>query len=202
MNILNPIPITPMYKTKSPKPITTTTTPPPQSIHTEITTETIHLNQIFPIIKEYETMFEYKYIIHQFVHPLKKNIHSIQVKVNNMIPKIKLELCLYAGGCKLPDNVLIKPNRNYELLQFKYIPSQIINHQIQIVATVQNKKILQQDQEQTLPSLIPIEFSMDFNIQYSTFIDENISSVVIPHTDDIRNLTVKNGNAVIMKIHF
>jgi hypothetical protein len=182
-----------------------------KNIHTEIVTSNDRIFHSIAFDKEQQLcLFEYKFILYKFEHPIHKNIRSIQVMLNEKLPpNIQLDISVYAGSMKITEDVTVTSSRfendekhKYELLiGLPYIPSQLLfNQPIQIISHIQKKNVLfNLDKSIDNCTMNNVIINMDIDFKYSNFTDETITQVEIPHSDDIRKLIVKNGSLFILK---
>lgn len=155
--------------------------------------------------KELNLMFDYKFILYKFPKPLDRNIQSIQFRLIKELPNNqRLYIYLYSDSVELTNKKQIKNNNYNEILQFKYIPSQITpTNQFQLVAHIEKKNILyndnyidNDDDNDDEPELL---LEIELKIKYCYFKEpEKIVRLSIQHNDDTRVLKLANGNCFIM----
>lgn len=155
--------------------------------------------------KELSLMFDYKFILYKFPKPLDRNIQSIQFRLINELPtNQRLYISLHSDSVELTNKKHIKNNNSNEILQFKYIPSQITpKNQFQLVAHIEKKNILyndnctnDDDDDDDEPEL---SLEIELKIKYCYFKEpEKIHRLSIQHNDDTRVLKMVNGNCIIM----
>jgi hypothetical protein len=148
---------------------------------------------------ELNLMFDYKFILYKFPKPLDRNIQSIQIRLINELPKNqRIYISLYSDSVDLTNKKHIKNNNYNEILQYKYIPSQITpSNQFQLIAHIE-KNILYNDNyiDDDEPELL---LDIELKIKYCYFKEpEKIHKLSIQHNDDTRVLKLVNGNCIIM----
>ncbi len=125
-------------------------------------------------------------------------------------PNFNLYVSLYANCFQLTTPIKIYSNIPTEILQFKYLPSQLApDYQLQLVAHIDNTFLLNEngisptnikhdDNDPLVQQLLKIDINL--TVKYFQFENpEHFDKVSIFHYDDVRSLIVKNGKYFYIK---
>ena len=169
-------------------------------IHYEI--KNLHIN--WKKTNELNLILDYRFILYKFPKPLDRNIQSIQIRLINELPNNKrLYISLYSDSVELTNKKHIKNNNNNninEIIQFKYIPSQITpTDQFQLVAYIEKKNILNNDNHTDNDDEPELLLDIELKIKYCYLKEpEKIQKLSIQHNDDTHVLKLINGKCIIM----
>ena len=158
------------------------------------------------------TLIEYKFVFYKFPTPIEKNIESLKILITTveLPPNFNLHVSLYANCFQLTTPIKIHSNISTEILQFKYLPSQLApDYQLQLVAHIDNTFLLNENilpptnikhDDNESPVQQMLKFDVNLTIKYFQFENyENLDKVTIFHHDDVRSLIVKNGKYFYIK---
>jgi len=160
------------------------------------------------------TLIDYKFVFHKFPNPIEKNIESLKILLTTveLPPNFNLYVSLYANCFQLTTPIKIYSNIPTEILQFKYLPSQLApDYQLQLVAHIDNTFLLDENgmthmnvkhnSNNNDPLVIQmLKIDINLTIKYFQFENSNsIDKVSIFHYDDVRSLVVKNGKYFYIK---
>jgi hypothetical protein len=151
------------------------------------------------------TLIDFKFVFYKFPNPIKKNIESLKVLLTNseLLRTTGIYVSLYANCFQLTTPIKIYPNTLTEILQFKYLPSQLISdYQIQLVVHIDNMHLLNNDDLPTSTIKDILQIDVKLTIKYFLFKNpETIDKLSIYHNDDVRSLVVKNKKFFYIKTH-
>ena len=170
-----------------------------ETLPSTIEEEVVNINYVnYP---DQPTLIGFQFVFYKFPKPIEKNIETLKVLLINsdLLRNTGVYVSLYANCFQLTTPIRIYPDILTEILQFKYLPSQLTpDHQIQLVVHIDNMYLLNNHER----SIIALQFDIKLKTKYFLFkTPKTIDKLSIYHKDDVRSLVVKNKNFFYIKNH-